>query len=147
MPKFTQVVVVELGFEPRHRETKMQIQEGPTQAGTQPGELRFAGLTSEGGTLPHPGALKSESHQPPGPASWVGCFYYLQFLFSNALELFPEHLGIKSENKDHGIRSHHFMGNRWGNSVRLFWGGAPKSLQMVTAAMKLKDAHSLKGKL
>ena len=31
-----------------------------------------------------------------------------------------------SENKDHGIRSHHFMGNRWGNSgnsVRLyFWG-------------------------
>ena len=30
-----------------------------------------------------------------------------------------------SENKDHGIWSHHFMGNRWGNngnSVRLcFW--------------------------
>ena len=28
-----------------------------------------------------------------------------------------------SENEDHGIRSHHFMGNRWGNSgnsVRLF---------------------------
>ena len=21
-----------------------------------------------------------------------------------------------SENEDHGIRSHHFMGNRWGNS-------------------------------
>ena len=21
-----------------------------------------------------------------------------------------------SENKDHGIQSHHFMGNRWGNS-------------------------------
>ena len=35
------------------------------------------------------------------------------------------------------------MGNRWrnsGNSVRLYFGGAPKSLQMVTAAMKLKDA-------
>ena len=29
-----------------------------------------------------------------------------------------------------------------GNSVRLFWG-APKSLQMVIAAMKLKDAYSL----
>ena len=29
-------------------------------------------------------------------------------------------------------------------TVRLFWGGgAPKSLQMVTAAMKLKDACSL----
>ena len=31
-----------------------------------------------------------------------------------------------SENKDHGIQSHHFMGNRWGNSgnrVRLYFGG------------------------
>ena len=28
----------------------------------------------------------------------------------------------------------------------IFWG-APKSLQMVTAAMKLKDAYSLEGKL
>ena len=28
-----------------------------------------------------------------------------------------------SENEDHGIWSHHFMANRWGNSVRLyFWG-------------------------
>ena len=27
------------------------------------------------------------------------------------------------------------------------WGGAPKSLQMVTAAMKLKDACSLEEKL
>ena len=27
------------------------------------------------------------------------------------------------------------------------WGGAPKSLQMVTAAMKLKDAYPLEGKL
>ena len=34
-----------------------------------------------------------------------------------------------------------------GNSVRLYFGGAPKSLQMVTADMKLKDAYSLKGKL
>ena len=28
-----------------------------------------------------------------------------------------------------------------------FWGGAPKSLHMVTAAMKLKDSGSLKEKL
>ena len=38
------------------------------------------------------------------------------------------------------------MGNRWGNSgeqwLTLFFG-APKSLQMVIAAMKLKDACSL----
>ena len=54
------------------------------------------------------------------------------------------------ENEDHGIWSHHFMGNRWGNSGnsgRLYFWGAPKSLQMVTAAMKLKDAYSLEGKL
>ena len=43
--------------------------------------------------------------------------------------------------------SHHFMANRWGNNDRLYLEGAPKSLQMVTAAMKLKDAYSLEGKL
>ena len=45
--------------------------------------------------------------------------------------------------------SHHFMANRWGNSGnsgRLFFG-ATKSLQMVTAAMKLKDTYSLGEKL
>ena len=31
--------------------------------------------------------------------------------------------------------------------VRDYFVGAPKSLQMVTAAMKLKDAYSLEGKL
>ena len=34
------------------------------------------------------------------------------------------------------------MANRWGNSgnsERLYFGGAPKSLQMVTEAMKLRD--------
>ena len=31
-------------------------------------------------------------------------------------------------------------------SVRLYFWGAPKSLQMVTAAMKLKDAYFLEGK-
>ena len=64
-----------------------------------------------------------------------------------------EKVGLKtqhSKKEDHGIWSHHFMGNRWGNSgnsVRLYLFGAPKSLQMVTAAMKLKDAYSLEGKL
>jgi len=40
------------------------------------------------------------------------------------------------------------MGNS-GNSDRLYFlgGGAPKSLQMVTAAMKLKDAYSFEEKL
>ena len=45
-----------------------------------------------------------------------------------------EKVGFKaqhSENKDHGIWSHHFMANRCGNngnSERLYLGGAPKSL-------------------
>ena len=47
--------------------------------------------------------------------------------------------------------SHHFMANRWGNSGNsdrlYFFGGVPKSLQMVIAAMKLKDTYSLEGKL
>ena len=41
------------------------------------------------------------------------------------------------------------MANGWGNSGKsetLFWG-ALKPLQMVIAAMKLKDAYSLEGKL
>ena len=63
-----------------------------------------------------------------------------------------EKVGLKlniQKTEDHGIWSHHFMGNRWGNSGNcqtLFWG-APKSLQMVTAAMKLKVSYSLEGKL
>ena len=55
-----------------------------------------------------------------------------------------------SKNQDHGIQSHHFMADRWGNngnSDRLDFWGAPKSLQMVTAAMKWKDAWSLGEKL
>ena len=38
------------------------------------------------------------------------------------------------------------MGKQWKQCQTLFFW-APKSLQMVTAAMKLKDASSLEGKL
>ena len=41
-------------------------------------------------------------------------FIYIYFLFQH------------SKNEDHGIQSHHFMGNRWGNrgnSVRLYFSG------------------------
>ena len=38
------------------------------------------------------------------------------------------------------------MGKPWKQLLTLFFG-ATKSLQMVTAAMKLKDAYSLEGKL
>ena len=64
-----------------------------------------------------------------------------------------EKVGFKtqhSENKDRGIWSHHFMANRWqngGNNGRLYFGGAPKSLKMMTAPMKLKDTYFLEEKL
>ena len=38
------------------------------------------------------------------------------------------------------------MGKQWKQCQTLF-GGAPKSLQMVTAAMKLKEAYAFEGKL
>ena len=38
------------------------------------------------------------------------------------------------------------MGKQWKQCQTLFWG-APQSLQMVTAAMKLKDTYSVEGKL
>ena len=47
------------------------------------------------------------------------------------------------------MASHHIMVNWWrnsDNSVRLYFFRAPKSLQMVITAMKLKDPYSLKGK-
>ena len=58
-------------------------------------------------------------------------------------------LKLNIKNKDHGIWSHHFMAKRWGNSGnsgRLYLGSS-QTLQMVSAAMKLKDAYSLEGKL
>ena len=44
------------------------------------------------------------------------------------------------------ITSWEIEGRQWKQWLTLFWG-APKSMQMVTAAMKLKDAYSLEGKL
>ena len=54
-----------------------------------------------------------------------------------------------SENKDHGIQSHHFMANRWGNSGNSedYIFGVSKITVMVTAAIKLKDVYSLEEKL
>ena len=56
-----------------------------------------------------------------------------------------EKVGLKhSESYDHGIWSHHFMANRWGNNTKsnrfYLLGG-------VTAAMELKDTCFLEGKL
>ena len=47
----------------------------------------------------------------------------------------------------HLVPSLHGKWGNSGNSVRLYVFGLQKSLQMVTAAMKLKDAYSLEEKL
>ena len=44
------------------------------------------------------------------------------------------------------ITSWEIDGEKWKQCQTLFWG-APKALQMVITAMKLKDAYSLEGKL
>ena len=44
------------------------------------------------------------------------------------------------------ITSWEIMGKEWKQWLTLFWG-APKSLQMVAAAMKLKYAYFLEGKI
>ena len=57
-------------------------------------------------------------------------------------------LNIQKTRSWHPVPSLHEkqMGKQWKQCQTLFWG-APKSLQMVTAAMKLKDAYSLEEKL
>ena len=59
---------------------------------------------------------------------------------------------FKTQHSDHGIWSHHFIANRWGNngnSDRLYLevGGASKIIADGVAAMKLKDTCSLEEKL
>ena len=85
-------------------------------------------------------------HHPYG-RKWKGT---KEFLDESEREEWKSWLKTQhSKNSDRGIWSHHFMANRWGNngkSDRLFsW--APKLLQMVAAAMKLKAACSLEEKL
>ena len=56
---------------------------------------------------------------------------------------------VKEESEKVGLKLN-ILPNRWGNSgnsVRFYFFWVPKSLQMVTAAMKLKDAYSLEEKL
>ena len=57
-------------------------------------------------------------------------------------------LNIRKRRSWHLVPSLHGkqMGKQWKQCQTLFFW-APKSLQMVTAAMKLKDAYSLEGKL
>ena len=61
---------------------------------------------------------------------------------------------VKEESEKVGLKLNiqktKIMANRWQNnrnSVIFYFGGAPKSLQMVTAAKKVKDVDSLEDKL
>ena len=56
-------------------------------------------------------------------------------------------LNIQKRRSWHLVPSLHGKWGNNGNSDRLLFLGAPKSLQMVTAAMELKDPHSLEEKL
>ena len=71
--------------------------------------------------------------------------------YSHLFKNFPQFVVIHtvkgfsevSEAEVINIQFHHFMANRWGNNGnrdRLLFSWTPESLQMVTAAMKLKDA-------
>ena len=57
-------------------------------------------------------------------------------------------LNIQKRRSWHLVPSLHgkYMGKQWKQCQTLFLG-APESLQMMIAAMKLKDAYSLEGKL
>ena len=63
-------------------------------------------------------------------------------------EKFGLKLSIQKTKSWHLVPSFHgkSMEKQWKQCQTLFWG-APKSLQMVIAAMKLKDAYFLEGKL
>ena len=56
-------------------------------------------------------------------------------------------MNVKVENEQVGLKLNiqktKIMASGPINSVRIYFGGAPKSLQMVIAAMNLKDAYSL----
>ena len=109
-------------------------------------------------TIPvgHPSAPAPSILYPASNLDWWFISYMILYMFQCH---FPNHpiLSLSHRVKKTVLYicvsfavSHNFMGNRWGNSgnsVRIYFGGAPKSLWMVIAAMKLKDAYSLEGKL
>ena len=62
-----------------------------------------------------------------------------------------EKVGLKLNiQKTNGIWSHDFIANRWGKEWKqwqILFSWVPKSLQMVTTAIKVKDNFSLEEKL
>jgi len=105
--------------------------------------------------------LKKWEYQTTLPASWEICMHVKKQQLVPDMDWFQIGKGVC-----HGyilspwlfnlyaeyIWSHHFMANRWeknGHSgiFYILYSWTPKSLWMVTAAMKLKDTCSLEGNL
>ena len=82
-------------------------------------------------------------------AASIGAKDIPEELKSLLMKVESEKVGLKLNIHKAKIWSHHFMGNRWGNSgnSQTLFLRAPKSLQMVIPAMKLKDTYSLEGEL
>ena len=104
--------------------------------------------------------MKKSWHSPRQDKTCAVIFYTFNTNFCCKEELNSLLTNVKEESKKVGLKlniqktkimasGHHFMVNRWGNKGNSdrFIFGAPKSPQMVTAVMKLKDAYSLEGKL
>ena len=83
-------------------------------------------------------SLSLSSHLPSGSLSGTGLWYGQRALMSPSL-VAPSLLICTFLKKK-------YTGKQWKQWLTLYFC-APKSLQMVIAAMKLKDAYSLEGKL
>ena len=100
---------------------------------------RLSKFITPGPPSHHPGLPSAQKqHLPPFPTPQFSSIVHLCPTFCHPMDCstpgFPVHHQLLefTENEDHGIRSHHFMGNRWGNSgnsVRLYFlvPGAPCS--------------------
>ena len=108
------------------------------------GKVRWGQVQgSPGSESPHPGgSLREHLILPKTDCGYMGEISHPRRAKSLLMK-------VKKESEKVGlqlnIQKTKIVTNRWGNngnSERLFWG-APKSLQMVITAMKLKDAYSL----
>ena len=85
----------------------------------------------------------------PGKNTGVGCHFLLQKSLLMKVKEDSEKVGLKLNIQKTKIMASGpiIHGKQMGKQCQTLYLGAPKSLQMMIAAMKLKDAYSLEGKL